>query len=443
MQVNTTYRDIWKMAYPVMIGSVAVTVLNITDTVYLGRIGEVELGASALAGVYYFVMAMIGVAIGIGTQIQIARRTGEKNDDAIGEIFDHSVLIFLGLAVIEFVILKFLSTAIFGKIIASEELQVACKEFLRYRSYGIFFLLLATAFRSFYVGIATPKVYGYYSALIAIVNMILGYMLIFGHFGVPKMGIAGAGLASSIAEGVGIIFLFLYARWRMDIHRFKLFRFEKFKAELISKTLVLSAPLVVQNLISMGAWFIFFVFIEKMGKHALAISNITRSAYMINMTPIWGFAVAANSMVSNIIGQGRQAEVVTLVNRIIKMATAISLVMIIIDLLIPFDLMELFTTDKQLIADSYGCMQVVTIAMLTFPFAIVCISSVSGTGATKSALLIEVAAIAIYLGYLILTVFKLQTSVQVAWFAEVVYWVFTGTVSYLFIRGGRWKKISI
>ena len=128
MQVNTTYRDIWKMAYPVMLGSIAVTVLNITDTIYLGRIGEVELGASALAGVYYFVMAMIGVAIGIGTQIQIARRTGEKNDSAIGEIFDHSVLIFLALAVVEFIILKFLSTAIFGKIIESEELRVACKE---------------------------------------------------------------------------------------------------------------------------------------------------------------------------------------------------------------------------------------------------------------------------------------------------------------------------
>jgi Na+-driven multidrug efflux pump len=69
MQVNTSYRDIWKMAYPVMIGSIAITVLNITDTAFLGRVGEIELGASALGGVFYFVMAMIGVPLGIGTQI--------------------------------------------------------------------------------------------------------------------------------------------------------------------------------------------------------------------------------------------------------------------------------------------------------------------------------------------------------------------------------------
>jgi Na+-driven multidrug efflux pump len=303
--------------------------------------------------------------------------------------------------------------------------------------------MLATAFRSFYVGIATPKVYGYYAALIAGVNMLLGYIFIFGHWGAPRMGIAGAGLASSIAEGIGLIFLFLYAKYRNDVSHFKLFRFEVFKKELISKTLILSSPLVIQNIISMGAWFVFFVFIEKMGKHALAVSNITRSVYMIDMTPMWGFAIAANSMVSNLIGQGRQAEVVTLVNRIIKMATVISLLMIAVNFLFPYPLMSLFTTDTQLIADSFKCLQVVGIAMFVFPFDIVCISAVSGTGATKSALYIEIAAIFIYLGYLIITVFKLNSSVEIAWFAEAIYWIFTGMVSYLFIRSKRWKKISI
>jgi putative MATE family efflux protein len=431
------------MAYPVMIGSIAITVLNITDTIYLGRVGEVELGASALGGVFYFVMAMIGVAIGIGTQIQIARRAGEKNEGAIGEIFDHSIFIFLGLGIIEFIILKFLSTPIFGKIVESDELKIACSGFLYYRSYGIFFLMFAAAFRSFYVGIATPKVYGYYSAIIAVVNMFLGYVFIFGHFGASRMGIAGAGLASSIAEFIGLIFLFSYARYRKDISHFKLFRFESFKKELIRKTLLLSAPLVVQNIISMGAWFIFFVFIEKMGKHALAVSNITRSAYMIDMTPMWGFAVAANSMISNIIGQGRQSEVIILINRIIKMATVISILMIVVNLLIPYQLLSLFTSDTQLIADSLKCLQVVNIAMFVFPFAIVCISSVSGTGATKSALYIEIAAIFIYLSYLVITVFKLNTTVEIAWLAEAIYWIFTGTVSYLFIKSYRWKKISI
>src|ERR1051325_907489 len=116
MQVNTSYRDIWKMAYPVMIGSIAITLLNITDTIYLGRVGEVELGAAALGGVFYFVMVMIGVAVGIGTQIQIARRAGEKKHSDIGEIFDHSLYIFLALSVVQFIILKYSSQWLFPYI---------------------------------------------------------------------------------------------------------------------------------------------------------------------------------------------------------------------------------------------------------------------------------------------------------------------------------------
>ena len=180
-----------------------------------------------------------------------------------------------------------------------------------------------------------------------------------------------------------------------------------------------------------------------MGKHDLAISNITRSAYIINMTPIWGFSVAANSMVSNIIGQQRKQEVMGLINRIIKMATVIVLVMIVIDVLVPYQLMNLFTSDKTLIADSIGCLYMVALAALTFPFAIVCISAVSGTGATRTALYIEIASIFIYLLYLWLTVFVFKTSLEVAWGAEAVYWVFTGTVSYLFLKSMRWEKINI
>src|SRR5207248_8303590 len=117
--------------------------------------------------------------------------------------------------------------------------------------------------------------------------------------------------------------------------------------------------------------------------------------------------------------------------------------MIAVNFLIPYQLMGLFTSDATLIADSFNCLRVVGIAMFVFPFAIVCISSVSGTGATKSALLIEIAAIFIYLSYLVITVFKLKTSIEIAWLAEAVYWIFTGTVSYLFIRSDRWKRISI
>ena len=430
------------MAMPVIFGAFAITLVNITDTAFLGRIGETELGASAVGGILYFVFAMIGVSIGTGTQIIISRRKGENNDSSIGQIFDQSIIILFITGLVLFVFLKWIAPPLLPLILNQPELVESTREFLAYRSYGIFFILTATAFRSLFVGIALPKIYGTYSFLMAGINIVLGYAMIFGNWGFPKMGIAGAGLASSIAELLSLLFIWGYTFLNKGLKQYKLFKFESFKKELTIKIFELSSPIIVQNLLSMGAWFLFFVFIEKIGSHELAISNIVRGAYMISMTPFWGFSVAANSMVSNVIGQGKKEEVLGLVQKIIKLTLVVSLLMIVVNLIFPVQILSIFTNDIKLINDSMGCLQIVDIALIFFGFAIVSINAVSGTGATKVALYIEIAAIFIYILYAYLMTFVFKGTVEMVWFSEVLYWLFAGVVCYWYIRSGTWKKLK-
>ena len=430
------------MAMPVIFGAFAMTLVNITDTAFLGRIGETELGASAVGGILYFVFAMIGVSIGTGTQIIISRRKGENNDSSIGQIFDQSIIILFITGLVLFVFLKWIAPPLLPLILNQPELVESTREFLAYRSYGIFFILTATAFRSLFVGIALPKIYGTYSFLMAGINIILGYAMIFGNWGFPKMGIAGAGLASSIAELLSLLFIWGYTFLNKGLKQYKVFKFESFKKELTIKIFELSSPIIVQNLLSMGAWFLFFVFIEKIGSHELAISNIVRGAYMISMTPFWGFSVAANSMVSNVIGQGKKEEVLGLVQKIIKLTLVVSLLMIVVNLIFPVQILSIFTNDIKLINDSMGCLQIVDIALIFFGFAIVSINAVSGTGATKVALYIEIAAIFIYILYAYLMTFVFKGTVEMVWFSEVLYWLFAGVVCYWYIRSGTWKKLK-
>jgi len=442
MAIGTSYKEIVKMAMPVIFGAFAMTLVNITDTAFLGRIGETELGASAVGGILYFVFAMIGVSIGTGTQIIISRRKGENNDSSIGQIFDQSIIILFITGLVLFVFLKWIAPPLLPLILNQPELVESTREFLAYRSYGIFFILTATAFRSLFVGIALPKIYGTYSFLMAGINIVLGYAMIFGNWGFPKMGIAGAGLASSIAELLSLLFIWGYTFLNKGLKQYKLFKFESFKKELTIKIFELSSPIIVQNLLSMGAWFLFFVFIEKIGSHELAISNIVRGAYMISMTPFWGFSVAANSMVSNVIGQGKKEEVLGLVQKIIKLTLVVSLLMIVVNLIFPVQILSIFTNDIKLINDSMGCLQIVDIALIFFGFAIVSINAVSGTGATKVALYIEIAAIFIYILYAYLMTFVFKGTVEMVWFSEVLYWLFAGVVCYWYIRSGTWKKLK-
>ena len=77
--MNYTYKQIWLINFPVMMSVLMEQLINITDAVFLGHVGEVELGASALAGIYYLVTYMLGFGFSIGLQVMIACRNGEQN----------------------------------------------------------------------------------------------------------------------------------------------------------------------------------------------------------------------------------------------------------------------------------------------------------------------------------------------------------------------------
>ena len=93
-----SYRNIWKVAYPILISLVMEQMIGLTDTAFLGRVGEVELGASAIAIVYYMVLFMIGFGFSIGAQIIIGRRNGEGHFRETGKVFWNGLYFVLGLS---------------------------------------------------------------------------------------------------------------------------------------------------------------------------------------------------------------------------------------------------------------------------------------------------------------------------------------------------------
>jgi Na+-driven multidrug efflux pump len=193
----------------------------------------------------------------------------------------------------------------------------------------------------------------------------------------------------------------------------------------------------------MGAWFLFFVVIEHMGERELAISNIIRATYMIMMTPVWGYAAATNSMVSNLIGQGRQEEVGKLVKRIIKLALITSGAIFLLMMISPKSILGISTSDAQLISDAMGCYYIIAGSMFLFSVSVILLSTVSGAGSTTAAMVIEVSNIFIYLAYVYLCAIILKSSIEWVWFSEAFYWVMMGLFSWLYLRTGKWKGVKI
>jgi putative MATE family efflux protein len=442
MQVKSTYQDILRISLPVMVAGIAQTILGITDTAFLGRVDEVEMDASSIGGVFYFVMCMIGMALGIGSQIMIARKSGEKKENEIGGIFDQSLVLMILFSILIFFLIEYLSPMFLNSYLKSKEVIANTNIFLHYRAFGIFFVMIAVSFRSFYVGIAETKVITYSSFVMAGVNIIVDYLLVFGNWGFPKLGVEGAALASTIAEVCGALYYILHSVFNRAILNYHLFRFKEFSKASIMKILNLSAPIVLQYLFSMGGWFIFFLVIERLGEHQLAISTVIRNTLMIIMMPIWAYFTAANSMVSNEIGQGKSDEVWSLVKKIIKLSVLSVGAIIIVCLIIPERILSISTSNEIIIQDSLPSFYVICIACFLFSISSILLSAVSGTGATKVTMIIEFIIITLYLSYLYLLT-RLNVSIAVFWTGEILYWLTMGIMSFLYLRSNRWKKIII
>jgi putative MATE family efflux protein len=434
------YKEIWTIAYPIIIAMVAQNVINVTDTAFLGRLGEVELGASAIAGLFYISLYMLGFGFTTGTQILVARRYGEDRHSEIGTIVDHGFYFLLALAILLFLIIKFLAPAFMETFIASVDVRNASLEFLRYRIWGLFFAFINILIRAFYIGITDTKFLTINAVIMAVVNVILGYALIFGNLGFPKMGIAGAGLASVISEAIAAAFFLALTFRKKYINVYNIYRFPKPDLEIIGKTLSISVFIMAQFFISLGGWFVFFMFIEKMGERPLAISNIIRSAYMVLMLPVWALGSTASSLVSQAIGAGQHEFVIPIIRKISKLSLGIVSLVVLITAFIPHLIISVYTNNSGLVEDTVPSLYVILGVLILFSVAQVMFSGVSGTANTNVAMGMEITTIAIYLFFTWLIAVHLSQPIEVVWTSEYIYFVLLGVMSFFYLRYGNWRK---
>lgn len=443
MKVQTTYSEIWRIAWPIMLSSLANTIINFTDVAFVARVSESALAAAALGGVFYFIMVMIGIGFGVGSQILIARKAGENNVNEIGPIYDHSLIILLVCAIVMQILIYGLMPSFMHLIIHDPNIATLTITYLNARGWGICFMMVLISLRSFYTGIAMTHIVTYTTLVTMVLNVILNYFLTLGHGGFHAMGIFGTGLASSISETVAAVYAIIYTFSHKDVKNFGLFRFKKMQSDLTKQLLKLSSPIVFQYFVSMCAWFVFFLLIEKMGTRDLAVSNIVRSIYMVLLTPVWGFGQACNSMVSNVIGQGKNNEVLKLVGKIVRMSLIIGIISTLICMLFSGFLFGLTTADPELIKSAMNSFYVTCFATIIFSASMILLSGVSGTGDTRAAMLLELVNISLYLIYVFTCTYYFHTRVEIVWGAEVMYWLFMGIFSYFYLKSNRWMKAAM
>ncbi len=443
MSSTLSYKNIWRVSLPIIFSFVAENIVNVTDTAFLGRVGIVELGAAGNAGILFIVLLELGLGFGIGNQIIIGRRNGEKNFHQIGEIIHNAFIFLLPLALFLFLIIQLFSPYFLEQFTASDAVLAASIDYLDVRSYGILFAFVNFIYISFYTGITSTKVLTQATLLQAGVNVLFDYLLIFGHYGFPEMGIKGAALASVMAEIAALSFYVLYTRKKIDHQKFGLFQKFSYQPILLKKMLKISSPIMFQYFVALSAWLIFFMIIEQIGELELAASHIVRSIYMVLMIPLFGFSSATSTLTSNLIGENRSQDVLKLSKRIVVLCLSCTLSLVPFLLLFPDYCLKIYTTDSILIETARPLLYVISASMIFFCVAYISFSTVTGTGKTFKALLIEISSIFIYLIGAYWFGVHLDLALPLVWCSEFIYFGIMGSLSIIYLRYGKWQNSNI
>ena len=207
----------------------------------------------------------------------------------------------------------------------------------------------------------------------------------------------------------------------------------------------ISINIVLQTIVGLGSWFVFFSLIENLGGRALSQSNLVRIIYLCLSIPTWGFASAMNTITSRLIGKGMIDSVVSATNKVTLLNFSLTLLITIPVVFFPETVLyPLFgKEDMSLFEDSRPLFYLLLIIITFFSIGSIYFDSIIGMGATRWGFIVKLVISVIYLLVVKFIVDQTNYGILSSWGVEIAYWVVILILTGIMFYSGRWKKLIV
>ncbi len=289
----------WKLAAPVMLGMLGHTFVSFIDNIMVGQLGTAELAAVSLGNSFMFIAMSLG--IGFSTAITPLTAEADAAEDFVNgkSAFKHGLFLCTVLGVLLFLIVFFAKPLMYFMDQPDEVVELAIP-YLDLVAFSLIPLIIFQAFKQFGDGLSMTK-YPMYATVIAnIVNILLNYVLIFGKFGFPKLGIVGAAYGTLIARIVMVAFIWILLRQKEKTKAFvthiKFFVLDKL---MIKKIINLGAPSAMQMFFEVAIFTAAIWLSGLLGKNPQAANQIALNLASMTFMVAMGLSVASMIRVGN------------------------------------------------------------------------------------------------------------------------------------------------
>ncbi|MFP4457645.1 MAG: MATE family efflux transporter [Clostridia bacterium] len=432
------------LALPVMAQMFLQTLAQIVDMAMVGRLGQEAIAGVGISFRPVFVGMSIFLGLGTATTALVSRAIGAKRKKEAELAASQSLMVGLLLSL----------TIAIGVFFGAEQIAlfmgaeggVVDKSaiYLKGFSFGMVFsytVILATACLR---GAGDTKTPFYIGLISNIVNVIGNYLLIFGKFGFPELGILGAAIGTSVSYLVGFILLFIVLiRGTGGLHvTFKsLFKFE---FEMIKRFFKIGIPSASERLVQSITMMLVTRIVAVLGTTALAIVTLSGNIEQLSFMPAIGFSVAAEALVGQNLGAKQPKRAEKSCYTAAKMAAALMSFMGLMFILFPEMFIRIYSSDPEIIAKGKIVMRVLGLAQLPQAISFVLGGGLRGAGDTPTTFKIGLFGnVLIRLGLTWLFVTQLQLGLWSVYAAVVVDWIVRSVILGKIFKQGKWKKIEV
>nr|WP_256527399.1 MATE family efflux transporter [Flavobacterium sp. HSC-32F16] len=308
------------MAYPVILGMVGHTLIGIVDNIMVGKIGSTELAAVSLGNSMIFIAMSLGIGFSTAITPIVAEGDAEKNDTKIRSAFHHGLFLCTILGLVLFVVIMF-AKPIMELLKQPADVIALAKPYLGWVAFSLIPLIMYQGYKQFADGMSLTQYSMYAMVMANVLHVGINYVLIYGIWVFPKMGIIGAALGTVISRIFLVMFMHIMLSRREDLKRFfKGFSFEEIKKSTIKKIISIGFPSAMQMLFEVVLFTASIWLCGNIGKTSQAANQIALSLASMTFMFAMGLSVTSMIRVSNQRGLNDSKKLIVVARSIFLLA---------------------------------------------------------------------------------------------------------------------------
>jgi len=408
-----TYRSIWRIAWPVMAASLSQNFASIVDTFFLGYVGKEALAAGAIGVILFLTLGFVGLGLGTGIQVLSAHLLGERRPEDLGDLFWQGLRLSLLIGALLTIATFLLASRLVVWLVSDNSIETVATYFLQWRSFELFPLILFGYLRGYFSGIGHTRPIFHANLVLSLFAIGLNSILVLGY----QWGLRGVVVSSVLAQYMATAYLYYalrYQPYRLEISG---------RTSWIKSLLYYAGPAILQNIVGMVGWFIFFLVIERRGSLALASANVARALYSFSMLPTWAYATAVGTLTGYFWAARDRSALLGSLWKTLRLSLFTNMGIVAGLLILAPWIVPLFTTDSAIQAQVGRDLYIIAVSLLLMPASALLVSAVVAVGLATQAFLVEVGIIGLYLLYIFWLDRIYHASITLLWTSDWAYWV--------------------